>query len=724
MPEYIYLLENRLSAAQKNALAQVRDAAREAGLTVFLAGGAVRDLTTGSSVRDLDFSVQGDVLGLEKALQARGGTFWGRHEASRTLFFWFPGSVRVEITSTRTETFPKPGKPVYSWSSVVADLHRRDFTANAMAVSLNEGSYGLLLDPLNGTADIDARHLRLVSNYGFLEDPARLVRAVRLAHRLGWQMEERTAQRYQNAKEDGDFDAISPFLRGYELEKIACEDEALSTLKALETEGWMKKLFPAWTSASVDTAALEDLHRNRIQLLMQGVSPDLAAAHLEILTAKMPAADRKTLKSTLVRPGLLAQWEGLEAAAKEFGRLLTNKEAATPSATWKLFHSHAAEPILWLAHQKKTPAAEAKFKNFFSVWPEVAKKVPVAMMLEMRITPELPAYAELLHQLFLQQIDENLETDELMRAFLEPYSPPAPPPPVTLKRSRAKKADAKGKKKAVRDEDDEDEDDEDDTPKRRIRGDEEDEDDEDSDEAVVADLPDPSEESDEPDDESSDEDSTDPGSKSKSTSKTGKNDLGDSEDDDDDPPPPARLPRPAVLSKRAAAVKAVAAKPEPESKSQAKALAVADPVKTAVTGTPARTTTTKSVAAVKTAAKAPPVEKPVAAKPVPVKTASVKPEPAPRAEKAATKALAKASPNVAGKAEAKPAVKALVKAPAKAAAVASTKDMKVAAKSGLSTKVPIKSAVKETKVTSAKAKPGAKPGVKTAAKPAAKAQKK
>ena len=466
MPEYTYLLETRLSSAQQNALAQVRDAARAAGMTVFLAGGAVRDLTTGSSVRDLDFTVQGNALDLAPALAERGGVSWGSHEPSRTLFFFFPGSVRVEVASARSESFPKPGEPQYSWNGIVDDLHRRDFTANAMALSLNEGSYGLLLDPLNGVADIEARQLRLVSNYGFIEDPSRLVRAVRLSHRLGWSLEERTATRYENAKEADNFDVVSAFLRGYELEEIAAEENALSTLKQLEAEGWMAKLFAAWTADTADVPALEDLHRNRIQLLMQGVSADLTAAHLEVLTAGLKDGERDALKAAMVRPGLRAQWEGLDGAAKEFARLLTSKDAAMPSATWRLFHSHAAEPILWLAHTRKGGAVEAKFKNFFTVWPEAAKKVPVAMMLEMRITPELPVYTELLQELFLQQIDGKVETDEQMRAFLEAYSPPAPPPPVTLRRTRGKKAEGKGKRKGASREDD-DEEDEDDQPSAR-----------------------------------------------------------------------------------------------------------------------------------------------------------------------------------------------------------------------------------------------------------------
>ena len=78
-----------------------------------------------------------------------------------------------------------------------------------MALSLNEGSYGLLMDPLNGVADIENRELRLVSNYGFIEEPVRMIRAVRFAARLGWQMEEKTQARYQAGKAEGYISAMA-----------------------------------------------------------------------------------------------------------------------------------------------------------------------------------------------------------------------------------------------------------------------------------------------------------------------------------------------------------------------------------------------------------------------------------------------------------------------------------------------------------------------------------
>ena len=443
MPDYIYLLENRLSPAQQNALRLVRDAARDAGMTLFLTGGAVRDLTSGFPVRDLDFSVQGNALKLKKALEKAGGTFWGDHEPSRTLFFWFPGSVRVEISSSRSEEYPKPGKPVYHWAPILEDLRRRDFTANAMAISLNEGSWGLLLDPLNGFADIEARHLRLASNYGFIEDPSRMLRAVRLSARTGWQMDERTKTRYENAKTENLMEQITAFARGYELEEIAHEEDPLKTLRALEAEGWMKVLYPAWTPAKADLKGLEDLNKVLIKLLMLGVTPDPSAAHVELLTAKMPPRDLANLKRLFPRRGFVEQWNHLEQGAKDFSKELLSKATAKPSAAWKLLVSYQAEPVLWLAFSSKNAQVKEKFNNFFNVWPEARTKIPTTLMAEMRITPDLPTYGEVAEKLFFEFMDGKLQTEEEIRAFLAPFSPPAPPPPVVIRRSRGRRAEIK-----------------------------------------------------------------------------------------------------------------------------------------------------------------------------------------------------------------------------------------------------------------------------------------
>src|ERR1700751_339070 len=237
MPEYIYLLENRLSADQQNALRQLREIAREAGILLFLTRDAVRDLTSGHAVRDIEVAVQGNALKLKKAIEKLGGKTWGEDEASRSLYLCFPGTVRVGVAGTHRREYPKPGKPAFHFSSIQDDPRRRDFTVNAMAISLNEGSFGLLMDPLNGAADIETRTLRLVSNYGFLEEPALLIRAVRYRARLGWELDPKTQVRYENAKEEGVIELLSAHERSRELEQIGHEDDGLKVLQALESEG-------------------------------------------------------------------------------------------------------------------------------------------------------------------------------------------------------------------------------------------------------------------------------------------------------------------------------------------------------------------------------------------------------------------------------------------------------------------------------------------------------
>ena len=439
MPDYLYLLENQLSADQKNAVGKLREAARQHKTLLFLTGDVVRDLTSGHSVRELEAVVHGSALNLQKTIEDLGGSVWGRDDEARSLYLCFPGTVRVDLVSAHRTEFPKPGQPVYHFASIHEDLRRRDFTANAMAISLNDGSYGLLMDPTNGAADIEARQLRLVSNYGFLEDPSLLIRASRYRARLGWELETRTATRFGNACEEGVIEYLSEKARSRELEEVAHEEEALKVLETLENEGWMKVLFPAWSTAKADTEALAELRDLAVELLLQGVNADLSAAQMRLLTAKLAAKDLAQLKKLMLRPGFVKEWEDLDAMAAGFAKVLLAKENARPSAKYKIFLQYDPEAVLWLGFTSKDKAVLECFELFLKTWPEVRQHLPLALLQEMRITPDLADYNQILEKLFLELIDGNLQSAEEQKAFLEPFAPPAPPPQVSVKRSRAKR---------------------------------------------------------------------------------------------------------------------------------------------------------------------------------------------------------------------------------------------------------------------------------------------
>jgi tRNA nucleotidyltransferase/poly(A) polymerase len=439
MPDYIYLLENRLSADQQSALRHVRDAAREAGTILFLTGDTVRDLTSGHAVRDLEFTIHGNALKYKKTMVKMGAKVWGEDEDAHTLYLCFPGTVRVDLVTAHRIEVPKPGKIVFHPASIQEDLRRRDFTVNAMAISLNEGSFGLLLDPMNGAADIETRTLRLVSNYGFLEEPSLMIRATRYMTRLGWEMETKTRARYLNAKEEGVIERLSTQARKRELEQIGHEEEGLRVLQALEAEGWMKFMYPIWTSSKADEAALTTLHELAVELLMQGVHADMSAAQMRLLTARMSGREVSALKKQMLRPGFVDEWSDLDSMASGFAKVLFAKQNVTPSACFKLFMSYDPEAILWLGFTSKDAAVKERFNLFLKVWPAMRQQIPYALMQEMRITADLPSYGEIVQKVFLQLIDGKLTTPEEARAFLEPYSPPAPPPQVVIKRPRVKR---------------------------------------------------------------------------------------------------------------------------------------------------------------------------------------------------------------------------------------------------------------------------------------------
>ena len=238
MADYIYTMEIRLTPDQQRGVTLVQDIARAAGMNIYLTGGAVRDIISGFPIRDLDFSVQGNPFKLQKELERAGVRIAGTDDELKTLYLGLPGNVRAEISMARIERYEKAGKPpVISPATLIEDLRRRDFTVNAMALSLNPGSRGLLMDPFNGAADIEAKLLRVLHNYAFVEDPSRLIRASRFAARFHWPLEERTQARFESAKKITTSSTSATRrsatrLSSWRMKKIRCTSSKCSKKKA------------------------------------------------------------------------------------------------------------------------------------------------------------------------------------------------------------------------------------------------------------------------------------------------------------------------------------------------------------------------------------------------------------------------------------------------------------------------------------------------------------
>src|SRR5882762_403746 len=452
MADYIYTMEIRLTPDQQKGANLVQEITRAAGMNLYLTGGAIRDIISGFPIRDLDFTVQGNPLKLQKELEKAGAVIAAADDDLKTLFLQLPGNVRAEISMARTERYDKVGKPpVVAPATIIEDLRRRDFTINAMALSLNPGSRGLLMDPFNGAADIEAKLIRVLHNYAFVEDPSRLIRATRFAARFHWPMEERTQARYDSAKENNYIEYITHRAVGYEVSQLAYEDDPLHIVRVLEKEGWLKILSSHWTTAKVDTSGLSQLMKTRQQMNELGYQPDPAPAVMYFLTSRLGDKEVADMRKLIPRKTLVEAWKDLEDNAKDLAKKLMGKESATPSRTWQVLSHARPEMILFLAVTARQQSVEQKIKNFFSKWRQVQQKIPLPEMTELHITPQLAEYPKIAQDVFMLLLDGKLRSRTETLKFLKPLAPPPPPPPPPppAKRGRAAKAAAAGAVSAV-----------------------------------------------------------------------------------------------------------------------------------------------------------------------------------------------------------------------------------------------------------------------------------
>lgn len=182
-----------LPVQQRHLLKQICRLADEQDLPVYLVGGVVRDLFLKRENWDLDLTVEGDGIAFARLVADRYGAGLAVFERFATARLTFPNGFKIDIATTRRESYAQPALlPTVQHSSIKEDLSRRDFTINAIAVQLNQRQFGRVLDPYEGQRDLRARTIRVLHAGSFLDDPTRIFRAIRFEQRFGFRLERTT----------------------------------------------------------------------------------------------------------------------------------------------------------------------------------------------------------------------------------------------------------------------------------------------------------------------------------------------------------------------------------------------------------------------------------------------------------------------------------------------------------------------------------------------------
>jgi tRNA nucleotidyltransferase/poly(A) polymerase len=468
MSDYNFLLESRLSPEQFQVVNQLGRLASAQGLNLYLVGGAVRDLTYGhQTVRDLDFVLEGNIQRVLRQIESGGKKKRGETEAEGSLSglrveqihfdarlgaaeLAFASGVRCELAMARTETYSRPGHhPEIAAATIFEDLRRRDFSVNAMAVSLHPNSRGLLLDPTNGVADIERRELRGLHSRSFLDDPSRIYRLIRLGLRLDFMIEERTEEWLNRALEADIVESLLPEQQGHELHAIL---EELNPARVLKTLGHRKLLAALDRKLGVAKISYHCLDRIRSVGRSAPVG-DTFLLNFHCLVEKFSPAEKSRLGKKIIKDGrLINQALGLEREAQKLSRLLAGSKANLPSQVYLMLSDRPLPLLLFLLVHYPHAKIQARIKNFLLKVPQVRAQLPRGELQSLGVEAG-PKFDKILEQVFLEQLDGKLKThQQLTKALRElagiKETPPKPPSvravaPRHPKSGKAKPARAK-----------------------------------------------------------------------------------------------------------------------------------------------------------------------------------------------------------------------------------------------------------------------------------------
>ncbi len=473
MSDYNFLMESRLSPEQFAVVGLFSRLAAEQGLNLYLAGGAVRDLTYGQQlVRDLDFIVAGPIARLLRALPQADDKKPGRpsspgatpaleyqevDERLSSAELVFSSGVRAELAMCRDEVYSRPAqRPEVRPATVFEDLKRRDFAINAMAVSLHPNSRGLLLDPTNGAGDIERHEIRAMHSRSFLDDPLRIYRLLRLGLRLDFKPDERTQRWLDIAWEEEAWTNLDQDQQSRELAAILREENPGRILKTLADRKILGGLDKKLASGGLNY----DLFARVRSVMQSAPTADPFLLNFHCLVAKLGGGQKQRLAKRLIGDAKVIKLAlGLERDAKKLDRVLNSSRASLPSQAYAVLSPQPQPLLFFLLAFTKRAKVQNRIKNFLFKAPQIESRLPRAELQSLGVKPG-PEFEKIIARVFAMQLDGKIKSPQQLTKVMrdlggikEPPPPPPPPPPAKKKKEAVPEPPPapgrKGRKRAV-----------------------------------------------------------------------------------------------------------------------------------------------------------------------------------------------------------------------------------------------------------------------------------
>jgi tRNA nucleotidyltransferase (CCA-adding enzyme) len=384
---------------------------------VYLVGGAVRDVLMGEPNFDVDIAVEGDGIAFGRALARALGGRAAPHDKFGTAVVLYEGG-RVDVATARTEFYDYPGAlPTVEQAKIRQDLYRRDFTVNAMAVSLKGEDFGRLVDYFGGHRDLAQGIVRVLHNLSFIDDPTRIFRAIRYENRYGFRMEGHTLALAKACVEMELVGELSSARLRDELQALLSEERVSESVLRLAELGIARAVHPHLAADEDAVALIEELDdlRRRYARDVPAWRPRLAA-----LARRLPPDE---LYDWFDRLKLRRRDADLIADAVTVAARLRERVAAAeePAALRGLVEPHDPDGAL-LALAGAAGAARERLVRYFEELREVRLEISGGDLAELGLT-ESPRVGAILEELLRRKLNGELDGRtaeiEAARALLE-----------------------------------------------------------------------------------------------------------------------------------------------------------------------------------------------------------------------------------------------------------------------------------------------------------------
>jgi tRNA nucleotidyltransferase (CCA-adding enzyme) len=395
------LLLERLPKDIVSLLQLAGQTGQELGVEVYAVGGFVRDMLLGIPNDDIDLVVEGDGVLFAQDLGRRLGARVRPHLKFRTAVLILPSGQKIDVATARLEYYEYPAAlPIVELSSLKMDLYRRDFSINTLAIHICPPNFGRLVDFFGGQQDLKDGMIRVLHSLSFVEDPTRIIRAIRFEQRFQFKIGGQTERLIKNAVRLNIFQKLSGARIRHELRLLAEDSAPLDAFIRMRDLGLLQEIHPLLSFPQTKEALLEEVEKviTWYKLLFREQAPDIWIVYFLGLVSGFDAQQVKALTTRLQFPP--KRVELVESTRRQLRYVAMQlaqweKNRGRPADLYEVLSVLSLEGLLYTMAKQRRPGQKKAVSHYLTHLQDVSIQVTGTDIKEMGLEPG-PRFASIL----------------------------------------------------------------------------------------------------------------------------------------------------------------------------------------------------------------------------------------------------------------------------------------------------------------------------------------